>query len=91
MNRVDAAGERPSIPPFTAPSSLPPPTQSAPVEARSLSSITTVAANPPAYPRNPTQQKLDPLTLYIVRVPGSKGEYHLDLMQIEGAPERYVD
>lgn len=45
-----------------------------PVEARSLSSITTVASNPPSYPRNPTQKKLDPLELYIVRVPGSKGE-----------------
>lgn len=46
-----------------------------PVEARSLSSITTIAANPPAYPRNPTQTRLDPLALYIVRVPGSKGEH----------------
>jgi len=44
-----------------------------PVEARSLSSITGIASNPPAYPRNPTQKKLDPLELYIVRVPGSKG------------------
>ncbi|KKK25509.1 hypothetical protein ARAM_004149 [Aspergillus rambellii] len=43
-----------------------------PVEARSLSSITTIASNPPAYPRNPAQKKLDPLVLYIVRVPGSK-------------------
>ena len=46
-----------------------------PVEARSLSSITTIASNPPAYPRNPTHEKLDPLVLYIVRVPGSQGEY----------------
>ena len=46
-----------------------------PVEARSLSSITPIASNPPAYPRNPTQKKLDPLELYIVRVPGSKGEF----------------
>jgi hypothetical protein len=44
-----------------------------PVEARSLSSITTIASNPPAYPRNPTHEKLDPLQLYIVRVPGSQG------------------
>lgn len=44
-----------------------------PVEARSLSSITGIASNPPSYPRNPTQKKLDPLELYIVRVPGSKG------------------
>ncbi|KKA21276.1 hypothetical protein T310_4717 [Rasamsonia emersonii CBS 393.64] len=43
-----------------------------PVEARSLSSITAIASNPPAYPRNPTQQPLDPLVLYIVRVPGSR-------------------
>ncbi|KAJ9649005.1 hypothetical protein H2199_000918 [Coniosporium tulheliwenetii] len=42
------------------------------VEARSLSSITALAANPPQYPRNPTQQKHDPLVLYIARVPGSK-------------------
>lgn len=45
-----------------------------PVEARSLSSITAIASNPPAYPRNPTQQPLDPLVLYIVRVPGSRGK-----------------
>ena len=45
-----------------------------PVEARSLSSITAIAANPPAYPRNPTHEKHDPLELYIVRVPGSQGE-----------------
>lgn len=45
-----------------------------PVEARSLSSITAIASNPPAYPRNPTQTRLDPLSLYIVRVPGSKGK-----------------
>ncbi|KAF9888335.1 hypothetical protein FE257_008768 [Aspergillus nanangensis] len=43
-----------------------------PVEARSLSSVTAIASNPPAYPRNPTQKKLDPLVLYIVRVPGSR-------------------
>ncbi|KAL4892600.1 hypothetical protein BDV59DRAFT_179273 [Aspergillus ambiguus] len=45
---------------------------SGPVEARSLSAITAIASNPPAYPRNPTQKKLDPLVLYIVRVPGSR-------------------
>lgn len=44
-----------------------------PVEARSLSSVTTIASNPPAYPRNPTHEKHEPLSLYIVRVPGSKG------------------
>ncbi|CAG8191495.1 unnamed protein product [Penicillium olsonii] len=43
-----------------------------PVEARSLSSVTAIASNPPAYPRNPTHDKHDPLSLYIVRVPGSK-------------------
>lgn len=42
------------------------------VEARSLSSITSIAANPPAYPRNPAQPRLDRIELYIVRVPGSK-------------------
>ncbi|EFQ97444.1 hypothetical protein MGYG_00485 [Nannizzia gypsea CBS 118893] len=44
----------------------------APVEARSLASIVSLASNPPAYPRNPTQKPLEPLVLYIVRVPGSK-------------------
>ncbi|EGE00796.1 hypothetical protein TESG_08089 [Trichophyton tonsurans CBS 112818] len=44
----------------------------APVEARSLGSIVSLASNPPAYPRNPTQKPLEPLVLYIVRVPGSK-------------------
>ncbi|KAI9367491.1 hypothetical protein BJX61DRAFT_300323 [Aspergillus egyptiacus] len=53
---------------FPAPPNLNP----APVEARSLSAITSVAFNPPAYPRNPAQKKLDPLVLYIVRVPGRK-------------------
>ncbi|CAI7580217.1 unnamed protein product [Penicillium crustosum] len=43
-----------------------------PVEARSLSSVTNIASNPPAYPRNPTHEKHEPLSLYIVRVPGSK-------------------
>ncbi|KAF3388689.1 hypothetical protein F1880_004328 [Penicillium rolfsii] len=47
-------------------------TQQGPVEARSLSSITAIASNPPAYPRNPTHEKHDPLQLYIVRVPGSQ-------------------
>lgn len=67
MAKVDAAADSPSA---ASPNhSLP----QGPVEARSLSSITAVASNPPAYPRNPTQKKLDPLVLYIVRVPGSKG------------------
>lgn len=43
------------------------------IEARSLSSVTAIASNPPAYPRNPTHEKHEPLSLYIVRVPGSKG------------------
>jgi hypothetical protein len=50
-------------------------TQQGPVEARSLSSITAIASNPPAYPRNPTHEKHDPLQLYIVRVPGSQGAF----------------
>ncbi|GAB1200916.1 hypothetical protein APSETT444_010297 [Aspergillus pseudonomiae] len=66
MAKVDAAADSPAA---ASPNhSLP----QGPVEARSLSSITAVASNPPAYPRNPTQKKLDPLILYIVRVPGSK-------------------
>lgn len=44
----------------------------APVEARSLSSLTNLLANPPQYPRNPTHKVLDQLVLYIVRVPGSE-------------------
>lgn len=42
------------------------------VEARSLSTLTTLAANPPQYPRNPTHGSHEPLVLYIARVPGSK-------------------
>ncbi|KAJ5380009.1 uncharacterized protein N7496_002437 [Penicillium cataractarum] len=53
-------------------SAIPATTQQGPVEARSLSSITAIASNPPAYPRNPTHEKHDPLQLYIVRVPGSQ-------------------
>lgn len=75
MSKVDSAVQverlsQPAPPPSSASQSLIPP---GPVEARSLSAITTIASNPPAYPRNPTQKKLDPLVLYIVRVPGSKG------------------
>lgn len=50
------------------------PYQQPPVEARSLSAILPIAAHPPAYPRNPTQPRLDPVVLYIVRVPGSEGK-----------------
>ncbi|KAH6643942.1 hypothetical protein C7974DRAFT_10539 [Boeremia exigua] len=42
------------------------------VHAKSLSTLTALASNPPAYPRNPTHVKHDPLVLYIARVPGSK-------------------
>ncbi|KAF4625968.1 hypothetical protein G7Y89_g12194 [Cudoniella acicularis] len=42
------------------------------VEANSLSEITQLASNPPKYPRNPTERKRNPLTLYIARVPGSR-------------------
>ncbi|RMZ66010.1 oxidoreductase [Pyrenophora seminiperda CCB06] len=42
------------------------------VEARSLSSLTALASNPPAYPRNPTHVRHEPLVLYIARVPGSR-------------------
>ncbi|KAF7181661.1 hypothetical protein CNMCM7691_000958 [Aspergillus felis] len=69
MAVVDGAADAASA---SSPASLPPNIPQPPVEARSLSSITTIASNPPAYPRNPTQKKLDPLVLYIVRVPGSK-------------------
>ena len=43
------------------------------VEARSLSALTNLAANPPKYPLNPTQKVQEPLVLYIARVPGSQG------------------
>lgn len=43
------------------------------VEARSLSALTNLAANPPRYPRNPTLNVQEPLVLYIARVPGSRG------------------
>ncbi|RDL32527.1 uncharacterized protein BP5553_08983 [Venustampulla echinocandica] len=42
------------------------------VEANSLSDITQLASHPPKYPRNPTEQRRVPLTLYIARVPGSR-------------------
>lgn len=37
-----------------------------------MSDITQLAANPPKYPRNPTEQIRDPFSLYIARVPGSR-------------------
>ncbi|EHA50123.1 hypothetical protein MGG_03481 [Pyricularia oryzae 70-15] len=42
------------------------------VEARSLSRLNALAANPPQYPVNPTEQRQEPLILYISRVPGSR-------------------
>lgn len=42
------------------------------VVAQSLASLTNLAANPPLYPHNPTERPSDPLTLYIVKVPGSR-------------------
>lgn len=50
------------------------------IEARSLSSITALASNPPSYPRNPTHARNAPLVLYIARVPGSKGTVCLDML-----------
>ncbi|THZ80261.1 hypothetical protein D6C88_06506 [Aureobasidium pullulans] len=47
-------------------------TMASAIEARSLALLTTIASDPPLYPRNPTQLPHAPLTLYIVRVPGSK-------------------
>ncbi|KAI1339980.1 hypothetical protein F5Y15DRAFT_381032 [Xylariaceae sp. FL0016] len=42
------------------------------VEARSLAALNSLAANPPQYPKKPTEQRQDPLTLYISRVPGTR-------------------
>ncbi|KAL5401426.1 hypothetical protein PMIN06_004711 [Paraphaeosphaeria minitans] len=42
------------------------------IEARSLSTLTSLASNPPSYPRNPTHVRHEPLVLYIARVPGSR-------------------
>ncbi|MCJ1378038.1 hypothetical protein MMC17_001134 [Xylographa soralifera] len=42
------------------------------IEAKSLTAVTLLAANPPQYPRNPTHEVQKPLVLYIARVPGSK-------------------
>lgn len=43
------------------------------MEARSLASLNTLAANPPQYPEKPSEQKQEPLVLYISRVPGTRG------------------
>lgn len=42
------------------------------MEARSLASLNFLAANPPQYPVNPSEERQDPLTLYISRVPGTR-------------------
>ncbi|PGH15100.1 hypothetical protein AJ79_02626 [Helicocarpus griseus UAMH5409] len=42
------------------------------VEAKSLQPLITLASNPPRYPRNPSKAPLEPLVLYIVRVPGKR-------------------
>lgn len=42
------------------------------VEAKSLAFLTNLASNPPNYPHNPTEPLNSQLTLYIVRVPGSR-------------------
>ncbi|KAK1993027.1 hypothetical protein LX36DRAFT_269995 [Colletotrichum falcatum] len=42
------------------------------IEARSLASLNYLAANPPQYPHKPADQRQDPLTLYISRVPGTR-------------------
>ena len=43
------------------------------VEARSLSSLTALADNPPLYLADAPSLPQDPLVLYIARVPGSQG------------------
>lgn len=45
------------------------------MEARSLASLNYLAGNPPQYPFKPIEQKQEPLTLYISRVPGTRGEF----------------
>ena len=45
------------------------------IEARSLSSLNHLAANPPQYPNNPAEEKHEPLVLYLSRVPGSRGSF----------------
>ncbi|KAK8115662.1 hypothetical protein PG984_012164 [Apiospora sp. TS-2023a] len=42
------------------------------VEARSLTALNALAANPPQYPVKPNEARQDPLTLYISRVPGTR-------------------
>ncbi|CAK7562636.1 MAG: hypothetical protein SEPTF4163_000484 [Sporothrix epigloea] len=42
------------------------------IAASSLSALNLLAANPPRYPYNPTEEPREPLTLYISRVPGTR-------------------
>ncbi|KAL6923937.1 hypothetical protein ACHAPO_006629 [Fusarium lateritium] len=42
------------------------------MEARSLTALNNLAGNPPQYPINPAQERQDPVTLYISRVPGTR-------------------
>ena len=42
-------------------------------EARSLTVINDLAANPPQYPERPSDERQGALTLYISRVPGTRG------------------
>ncbi|KAK5077615.1 hypothetical protein LTR24_009476 [Lithohypha guttulata] len=49
-----------------------------PVEARSLSALTNLFANPPQYPRNPTHKVHEPLVLYI---PPTKATVSLEAIQ----------
>ncbi|KAI0182094.1 hypothetical protein GGR52DRAFT_67228 [Hypoxylon sp. FL1284] len=42
------------------------------VEARSLASLNYLAANPPQYPKKPTEEHQGPIILYISRVPGTR-------------------
>jgi hypothetical protein len=62
------------------------------IEARSLSSLTALASNPPAYPRNPTHIRNDPLVLYIARVPGSKGTavLHMQWVYSDHGPDVFL-
>ncbi|ORY67097.1 uncharacterized protein BCR38DRAFT_407110 [Pseudomassariella vexata] len=42
------------------------------VEAHSLATLNALASNPPQYPTKPSEQRREPLTLYISRVPGTR-------------------
>ncbi|PNY24579.1 Uncharacterized protein TCAP_05478, partial [Tolypocladium capitatum] len=48
------------------------PVTTANMEARSLASLNSLAANPPQYPEKPSEQRQEPLVLYISRVPGTR-------------------